>query len=375
MAVVSAVAALAATTPAAANGGAAAGPPPQIDTVTCRSACAGLDRARGGSVVRVTGTGLEGAKQVVFLGGKGRKDDVASPVGAPAAGAIDVQVPARARTGRVRVITLEGQRSRQTPSRLRILRGTTARVPRIQARVDQRRVFIGSARKASVSFFVGGAEPAALVVAVVPAGQTDPIASWSPGIAAPGTVGSTEWDGLAGGAPAPEGLYEFRVIATPEQGAATAAQSGPPSARSRFRPLSHRFPVAGPHTYGEAAARFGAGRSGHSHEGQDVFAACGSPLVAASGGTVKHVAYHSRAGNYVVITADDGYDHAYMHMQQPATLAKGARVNTGDPVGLVGDTGAASGCHLHFEMWSAPGWYTGGAAVDPLPFLKAWDVG
>ncbi len=76
-----------------------------------------------------------------------------------------------------------------------------------------------------------------------------------------------------------------------------------------------------------------------------------------------------------MITADDGYDHAYMHMQQPATLAKGARVNTGDPIGLVGDTGAASGCHLHFEMWSAPGWYTGGAAVDPLPFLKAWDVG
>ena len=47
---------------------------------------------------------------------------------------------------------------------------------------------------------------------------------------------------------------------------------------------------------------------------------------------------------------------------------------TGQPIGEVGDTGDADGCHLHFEMWSAPGWYTGGAPIDPLPSLKAWDA-
>jgi len=50
------------------------------------------------------------------------------------------------------------------------------------------------------------------------------------------------------------------------------------------------------------------------------------------------------------------------------------RALTGQAIGNVGDTGDAHGCHLHFELWSAPGWYTGGAAVDPLAFLKAWDA-
>ena len=47
---------------------------------------------------------------------------------------------------------------------------------------------------------------------------------------------------------------------------------------------------------------------------------------------------------------------------------------TGDPIGEVGRTGDASACHLHFEMWGAPGWYTGGAPFDPLPALRAWDA-
>jgi murein DD-endopeptidase MepM/ murein hydrolase activator NlpD len=40
----------------------------------------------------------------------------------------------------------------------------------------------------------------------------------------------------------------------------------------------------------------------------------------------------------------------------------------------VGDTGRASGCHLHFEEWTAPGWYAGGKPFDPLPDLRAWDA-
>ena len=40
---------------------------------------------------------------------------------------------------------------------------------------------------------------------------------------------------------------------------------------------------------------------------------------------------------------------------------------------MVGQTGNASACHLHFEMWSAPGYYTGGSVIDPLPYLKRWD--
>ena len=127
------------------------------------------------------------------------------------------------------------------------------------------------------------------------------------------------------------------------------------------------FPIRGKHTYGDG---LGAGRS---HQGQDIFASCGTSLVSALDGTVTIAKFHDRAGNYVVIKAADGTSQVYMHMAAPATVKSGQRVSAGQVIGAVGDTGRASGCHLHFELWSAPGWYEGGAAMDPLPVLKAWD--
>ena len=131
------------------------------------------------------------------------------------------------------------------------------------------------------------------------------------------------------------------------------------------------FPVRGKHDYGTEVNRFGGGRD---HKGQDVFATCGTPLVAALSGVVTFKKFHDRAGNYVVIRADDGTGQAYMHLAAPATVEKGRRVTAGQPIGEVGDTGRASGCHLHFELWTAPGWYEGGSPIDPLPALRRWDT-
>lgn len=130
------------------------------------------------------------------------------------------------------------------------------------------------------------------------------------------------------------------------------------------------FPIAGPHKYGTQTNHFGGGRG---HQGEDVFAKCGTPLVAVFDATVQHKAFHDRAGNYVVLQTADGASFAYMHMQSPTTLRRGDVVAAGDPVGKVGDTGHATGCHLHFEEWTAPGWYEGGEAIDPLPLLKSLD--
>ena len=158
-------------------------------------------------------------------------------------------------------------------------------------------------------------------------------------------------------------------------GVAAPAPPPPPTvAQSATGPAAeHVFPVQGKHDFGGAQSKFGTGRSGHAHQGHDIFAACGTPIVAARGGTVRWKAFQSRAGNYLVVQTDEG-DHVYMHLQAPALVGKGAPVATGQLLGHVGQTGAASACHLHFELWTAPGWYEGGSPVDPLPSLRAWDT-
>ena len=134
------------------------------------------------------------------------------------------------------------------------------------------------------------------------------------------------------------------------------------------------FPVRGPHTYGSSGARFGAARSGHSHQGQDVMASCGTKLVAIHSGRVKAAGFQGSAGNYVVIDADGvKQDHVYMHLQSAPRVRPGQRVTTGQKLGKVGATGNAQGCHLHFEIWAGKGWYSGGSPIAPLPHLRYWD--
>ena len=137
----------------------------------------------------------------------------------------------------------------------------------------------------------------------------------------------------------------------------------------------HIFPVRGAHSYGGAGSRFGAPRSGHTHQGQDVSASCGTPLVAAQGGTVLVKAYQAGgAGNYVVIRGKGtGLDYVYMHLKAPGPLTKGGTVRTGGRIGRVGTTGSSTGCHLHFERWTKPGWYAGGKPYDPLKSMQYWD--
>ena len=199
------------------------------------------------------------------------------------------------------------------------------------------------------------------------------VQTWPVGQLAPGVVRSVTWDGKLAGAAQPNGRYEFRVL--PGAGARIQAAANPgPQATGFFDLVDHMFPIRGRHDFGGRAAGFGTGRSGHTHQGHDVFAKCGTRLVAARGGVVKLNKYQGNAGNYIVVDGDGtDVDYVYMHMQSRSPLKKGARVLTGQQIGRVGDTGVAQGCHLHFELWGAPGWYTGGKPLNPLPFLQAWD--
>lgn len=129
------------------------------------------------------------------------------------------------------------------------------------------------------------------------------------------------------------------------------------------------FPVRAPHAYGDG---LGAGRG---HQGQDILAECGKRIVAARSGRVRVKDYQaSGAGNFVVVRrAGKGTDDVYMHMKRRVAVREGERVEPGELIGRVGSTGRSTACHLHFEIWSTPGWYEGGDPRDPEPKLRRWD--
>ena len=131
------------------------------------------------------------------------------------------------------------------------------------------------------------------------------------------------------------------------------------------------FPVRAKHTYGDG---LGAGRN---HQGQDLMAKCGKPVVASYSGRIQFTDYQANGGgNYVVIDgAGKLEDTVYMHLLDRSKLRKGETVQAGDLIGRVGNTGRSSACHLHFEIWSTPGWYEGGKPLDPEPYLRTWDRG
>jgi murein DD-endopeptidase MepM/ murein hydrolase activator NlpD len=352
-----------------------AAPRPVIDAITCRTGCLGIARATPGSVVRVSGEGMSAVTGVILVGRKGSRDDVTVATTPVSPTAVEAVLPPRAHSGPARALTATGQRSPSSGARLvvRPQGSPDPGGPVVEAKAQTRRLLFQGARKATVSFYVRGSTPIDVAVDVVRASDRVAVAHFAVPGAAPQSVQSVDWDGTVAGVAQPEGRYVFQVSASVAGGAARAAQTaGPTSRRESFWLVRNVFPIAGPHTYGDP---FGVARAGHVHEGQDLMAACGTPLVAVHSGKVKFVGSQARAGNYIVIASDDDTaDYVYMHLRDPALVAKRALVTTGQPIGFVGRTGDATACHLHFELWPAPGWYTGGQAVDPAPTLKAWDV-
>jgi murein DD-endopeptidase MepM/ murein hydrolase activator NlpD len=327
---------------------------------------------------------MKRASEVDFAGAPGDADDVASAPVKTRKTSLDVRVPLGAASGPVTIMDRDGVASRPAPSDVAVDPAAAAvgasSGPSIDADVQAPRAFFDALKPMRVTYVVHDDQPVNVRVELLRVKDGAVVSSWAPGLVQPETPQVVTWNGIAGGHLQKAGRYTFRVTAADQGGAvvATSAQSdgAEPGASvepdpAGFRFLRHQFPVRGPHGYGEFAARFGGGRG---HQGQDIMAACGTPLVAARGGTVKFKQYHARAGYYLVIDgARTSVDYAYMHMRGPALVDRGERVRTGQLIGYVGDTGDASACHLHFEMWKGPGWYSGGSPFDPLPDLLAWD--
>lgn len=346
---------------APATGGASAPSKPVVTAVQCLPSAVAPCTAAGtlvrGGRVRVLGRRLDGATGIVFRGGRGPSDDVAVRAAHVRSGHFEARVPERARSGPVDVRSVIGASAR-APAAVRV-----ADAAAIDLTSASRTYFFGGLRQPEITVTLSA--PAPVTIEAVREPDAAVVARWP--VLSPAGSSVVRWNAMTPAGPAPTGVYRLRVAP------ALGVQAAAADAAEPFGLADHIFPIRGRHDLGRSDTNnFGGGRR---HQGQDLFAACGTRLAAARAGTVKRAASDARSGNYVVIKgAESGLDYVYMHMRAPALVRTGQRVFTGQKLGEVGDSGNADGCHLHFELWNAPGWFSGGRTINPLPLLRAWDA-
>lgn len=124
---------------------------------------------------------------------------------------------------------------------------------------------------------------------------------------------------------------------------------------------------------------WGAARSdGRRHEGIDIMAPQGAPVLAAADGEIVRF-WNSELGGITLYQADENGEvvYYYAHLSSYANgLKQGDRVRQGDVIGYVGATGNATTPHLHFEIQrtsNARRWWHG-TAINPYPYLAAGDA-
>lgn len=130
-----------------------------------------------------------------------------------------------------------------------------------------------------------------------------------------------------------------------------------------------RFPVQGRDSR-QISSFFGAPRDGgrRRHEGVDIFAPRGTPVLASVNGTVSNIGTGGLGGNSVSLTDDERNLRIYYAHLDRWNVRTGQRVAVGDTLGYVGTTGNArtTGPHLHFGVYGVRD-----GATDPLPFIRA----
>lgn len=99
-----------------------------------------------------------------------------------------------------------------------------------------------------------------------------------------------------------------------------------------------------------------------NHKGIDLAGARGTPIKASKAGVVTVRSSSKSAGNYVTIKHDDTYSSIYMHLEN-SIVSKGQMVSQGQVIGYMGDSGIATGVHLHFGI------IKNGSYVNPANYM------
>ncbi len=131
------------------------------------------------------------------------------------------------------------------------------------------------------------------------------------------------------------------------------------------------FPVAGDVEFIDSWGypRMSGTASAHWHQGTDIFATAGTPLIASENGVLDRIGSGTLGGNKLWIVGESGTEYYYAHLSGfTPGIKDGMAVRAGEVVGYVGDTGNARGTspHLHFEMHP-----DGIGPANPYPLLKA----
>ncbi|HVF12818.1 MAG TPA: peptidoglycan DD-metalloendopeptidase family protein [Actinomycetota bacterium] len=134
------------------------------------------------------------------------------------------------------------------------------------------------------------------------------------------------------------------------------------------------FPVKAPYSYSNSygAPRMEGTKYYHSHEGTDIFALSGTPILAVVDGVLENVGTAPLGGIKLWLRSPgDNWSYYYAHLSSYATgVASGVRVKKGQVIGYVGNTGNARGTppHVHFETH-----VPSGAPTNPHPILRRVD--
>ena len=121
-------------------------------------------------------------------------------------------------------------------------------------------------------------------------------------------------------------------------------------------------PISGVITsrYGHRSSPGGIGST--NHKGMDISAKSGTTIKAAATGTVKFAGYKGSLGNLVIIESEKGIETYYGHCSK-IYVKKGQKVTAGNKIAAVGQTGAATGPHLHLEI------HVNGKVINPQKYL------
>lgn len=132
------------------------------------------------------------------------------------------------------------------------------------------------------------------------------------------------------------------------------------------------MPVAGVRV-SQIADTWHAPRGNRLHEGQDIFAPRGTPILAATDGIVYEVSDRFTGGRGIMLFGPGAVRTFYTHLEAYAEgLREGMWVTAGTVIGYVGDDGNAAGTppHLHFGVYAFDAETCRLRAYDPLPLLR-----